>query len=114
MEKIANAKLPTSMYENNISQTPSSNDHWIPFSERTEITGVIVVPKDRTGWQPTQLPRPTYATAPKAVPSKRIIDLTSPGEWSAKQEQEQVIPNSRDEVFDLIALEEKNDRAVNE
>ena len=114
MEKIANAKLPTSMYENNINQTPSSNDHWIPFSERTEITGVIVVPKDRTGWQPTQLPRPTYATAPKAVPSKRIIDLTSPGEWSAKQEQDQVIPNSRDEVFDLIALEEKNDKAVNE
>jgi hypothetical protein len=114
MEKIANAKLPSPLFENNNSQSSGSNDHWIPFSERTEITGVIVVPKDRTGWQPTQLPRPTYTTAPKAIPTKRIVDLTTTGEWSAKQEQAKAIPSSRDELFDQVSIEEQENQAVNE
>jgi hypothetical protein len=114
MEKIANAKLPNQLFDETREESKSSNDHWIPFAERTEITGVIVIPKDRTGWQPTQLPRPTYATAPKAIPTKRIIDLTSPGEWSAQQEQKAAIPNSRDQVFDQVIAEQNSDRAVNE
>jgi hypothetical protein len=72
------------------------------------------VPKDRTGWQPTQLPRPTYTTAPKAIPTKRIVDLTTTGEWSAKQEQAKAIPSSRDELFDQVSIEERENQAVNE
>lgn len=114
MEKIANAKLPTPLYEEVKEELKGNTDHWVPFAERGEITGVIVIPKDRTGWQPTQLPKPTYASAPKAIPTKRIIDLTSPGEWSAQQEQSAAIPDSRDQVFDQVIAEQINDRAVNQ
>ena len=114
MEKIANAKLPTPLYEEVKEELKSNSDHWVPFAERAEITGVIVIPKDRTGWQPTQLPKPTYASAPKAIPTKRIIDLTSPGEWSAQQEQSAAIPDSRDQVFDQVIAEQISDRAVNQ
>jgi hypothetical protein len=114
MEKIANAKLPTPLYEEVKEELKSNTDHWVPFAERAEITGVIVIPKDRTGWQPTQLPKPTYASAPKAIPTKRIIDLTSPGEWSAQQEQSAAIPDSRDQVFDQVIAEQISDRAVNQ
>lgn len=114
MEKIANVKLPTPIQEIVKDQPKANTEHWVPFAERSEITGVIVIPKDRTGWQPTQLPRPTYATAPKAIPTKRIIDLTSPGEWSAQQEQNAAIPDSRDQVFDQVIEEQIKDRAVNE
>lgn len=114
MEKIANAKLPTPIQEVVQEDSKANTEHWVPFAERIEITGVIVIPKDRTGWQPTQLPRPTYATAPKAIPTKRIIDLTSPGEWSAQQEQSAAIPDSRDQVFDQVIEEQIKGRAVNE
>ena len=114
MEKIANAKLPTPIQEVIQEESKANTEHWVPFAERIEITGVIVIPKDRTGWQPTQLPRPTYATAPKAIPTKRIIDLTSPGEWSAQQEQSAAIPDSRDQVFDQVIEEQIKGRAVNE
>lgn len=114
MEKIANAKLPTPQFEEIKEENKLSTDHWVPFAERTEITGVVVIPKDRTGWQPTQLPKPTYATAPKAIPTKRIIDLTSPGEWSAQQEQSAAIPDTRDQVFDQVIEEQIKGRAVNE
>lgn len=114
MEKIANAKLPTPPNEEVNEESRRNTDHWVPFAERSEITGVIVIPKDRKGWQPTQLPKPTYASAPKAIPTKRIIDLTSPGEWSAQQEQKAAIPDSRDQVFDQVIAEQNNDRAVNQ
>ena len=114
MEKIANAKLSTTIYDEVKEQAQAGNEHWVPFAERSEITGVVIVPKDRSGWQPTQLPRPTYATAPKAVPTKRIIDLTTPGEWSAQQEQIAAIPDSRDRVFDQNIEEFGKGRAVNE
>jgi hypothetical protein len=114
MEKIANVKLPTPQFEEIKEENKLSTDHWVPFAERTEITGVVVIPKDRTGWQPTQLPKPTYATAPKAIPTKRIIDLTSPGEWSAQQEQSAAIPDTRDQVFDQVIEEQIKGRAVNE
>lgn len=114
MEKIANAKLPTPSNEEVNEESRRNTDHWVPFAERSEITGVIVIPKDRKGWQPTQLPKPTYASAPKAIPTKRIIDLTSPGEWSAQQEQKAAIPDSRDQVFDQVIAEQNNDRAVNQ
>ena len=94
----------------------NNNEHWIPFSERTEITGVIVVPKDRKGWQPTTVPKPVYTTAAKAVPSKRIIDLTSTGEWSAEQERIKALSGRDDDLFDQSLLTDgiEEDRAVNE
>lgn len=114
MEKIANTKLPSPIVEVSKDLIKENTEHWVPFAERTEIIGVVVIPKDRTGWQPTQLPKPTYATAPKAIPTKRIIDLTSPGEWSAQQELNAIIPDSRDQVFDQVVEEQIKGRAVNE
>lgn len=114
MEKIANAKLPNPIQEVVKDEARANTEHWVPFAERSEITGVVVIPKDRKGWQPTQLPKPTYTTAAKAIPTKRIIDLTSPGEWSALQEQNLAIPDSRDQVFDQVIEEQEKGRAVNE
>jgi hypothetical protein len=70
--------------------------------ERIDTAGVVVIPKDGPTWQPTSVPRPTYATAPKAIPSNRIIDLTVPGVWMATQQSsaEAGLLPSRDELFD--------------
>lgn len=77
-------------------------------SEVAQSTTVNIVD---AGWQPTETPLPTYATAPKAVRPHRVIDLTKPGEWTqAQREAEEArlaaIAPSRDEVFDQVAAEE--------
>jgi hypothetical protein len=115
LEKISHIKIPTTVIPEPVKET-GSGEHWIPFSEREEITGVVVVPKDRKGWQPTQLPKPVYTTAAKAVPSKRIIDLTTTGQWSAEQELVKALSGRDDDFFDQAKLVEVNeeDRAVNE
>ena len=115
LEKISHIKIPTTVIPEPVKET-GSDEHWIPFSEREEITGVVVVPKDRKGWQPTQLPKPVYTTAAKAVPSKRIIDLTTTGQWSAEQELVKALSGRDDDFFDQASLVEVNeeDRAVNE
>ena len=115
LEKITSTKIPTSLSSDSQIEK-DNNEHWIPFSERTEITGVIVVPKDRKGWQPTTVPKPVYTTAAKAVPSKRIIDLTSTGEWSAEQERIKALSGRDDDLFDQSLLTDgiEEDRAVNE
>ena len=115
LEKISHIKIPTTVILEPVKET-GSGEHWIPFSEREEITGVVVVPKDRKGWQPTQLPKPVYTTAAKAVPSKRIIDLTTTGQWSAEQELVKALSGRDDDFFDQASLVEVNeeDRAVNE
>ena len=115
LEKIASTKIPTPLSSDSQIEK-DNNEHWIPFSERTEITGVIVVPKDRKGWQPTTVPKPVYTTAAKAVPSKRIIDLTSTGEWSAEQERIKALSGRDDDLFDQSLLTDgiEEDRAVNE
>jgi hypothetical protein len=46
------------------------------------------------------VPKPTYATAAKAIPSNRVIDLTIPGVWSASHQIESDLLPSRDELFD--------------
>ena len=94
----------------------SNNEHWVPFADRAEITGVVVVPKDRKGWQPTKLPRPVYTTAAKAVPSKRIIDLTSTGQWSAEQERIKALSGRDDDLFDQTTLSDtgEEEKAVNQ
>ena len=114
LEKITNTKIPTEVISTNTSEA-ATTEHWIPFSERIEITGVIVVPKERKGWQPTTLPKPVYTSAPKAIPSKRIIDLTTPGEWSAQQERIKALSGRDDDLFDQAQIAEPyDDRAVNE
>lgn len=77
---------------------------------------MVVVPKDRKGWQPTKVPRPVYTTAAKAVPSKRIIDLTTTGQWSAEQERIKALSGRDDDFFDQeIAVKlPDEDRVVNE
>lgn len=115
LEKITNSKISTTVLPDPVTEK-GSNEHWIPFSERPEITGVVVVPKDRKGWQPTKLPKPVYTTAAKAVPSKRIIDLTTTGQWSAEQERVKALSGRDDDFFDQeieINTSDK-DRAVNQ
>jgi len=112
---ITNTKIPTTVIPERVKEK-SSNEHWIPFSEREEITGVVVVPKDRKGWQPTQIPKPVYTTSAKAIPSKRIIDLTSTGQWSAEQERIKALSGRDDDFFDQASIIDFNEDgiAVNE
>jgi hypothetical protein len=105
----------------NLSQvfTPKeSRDHWVPLAKR-EINGVVILPKGsadlRNSWQPSKVPLPTYISAPKAVVSKRIIDLTIPGVWSEEQERLanealSAVAPTRDEVFDQQLAEEAVER----
>jgi hypothetical protein len=108
-------RIPTTVIPERVKEK-SSNEHWVPFADREEITGVVVVPKDRKGWQPTTIPKPVYTTAAKAIPSKRIIDLTSTGQWSAEQELIKALSGRDDDFFDQETLIEvsKEVKAVNE
>jgi Ca2+/Na+ antiporter len=90
------------------------NEHWIPLAER-EITGVTILPKGSqqaaSEWDPQSIPVPTYVNAAKAVPSKRVIDLTEPGKWSEEQERLErealaAAAPSRDQIFDQQLAEE--------
>jgi hypothetical protein len=123
-EKISSASVITEPIErvtfsSKVDFVSESREHWIPLIERIETAGVVVIPKDGLTWQPTSVPRPTYATAPKAVPSNRIIDLTIPGAWIAAQQasvESELLP-SRDELFDQeLAENAANEKygAVNE
>ena len=97
---------------------------WVPLAER-EITGIVLLPQGsaatRNVWTPNSIPAPTYVNAPKAVTPRRIIDLTTPGQWSEEQERLArealaAAAPSADEVFDQQLAEEaanKRDRAVN-
>ncbi|MEJ6607919.1 MAG: hypothetical protein QNL72_05740 [Candidatus Planktophila sp.] len=108
--------------------SPKSNtEHWIPLSER-ELTGVTILPKGtaaaRGEWQPNSVPVPTYINAPKAITPKRLIDLTTPGEWSDEQERLErealaAAAPSRNEIFDQQLADEaverlRENRAANE
>ena len=103
-----------------------TTEHWIPLSER-EISGVTVLPKGSQKaageWDPQNIPVPTYVNAAKAVPSRRVIDLTEPGKWSEEQERLErealaAAAPSRDEIFDQQLADEavervRANRAVN-
>ena len=105
----------------------STTEHWIPLSER-DVSGVTVLPKGSqkaaSEWDPQSIPVPTYVHAAKAVPSRRIIDLTEPGKWSEEQERLErealaAAAPSRDEIFDQQLAEEavtrlRENRASNE
>jgi len=94
------------------------NEHWIPLSER-DLTGVTILPKGSqqaaSEWDPHSIPVPTYVHAAKAVPSKRVIDLTEPGKWSEEQERLErealaAAAPSRDQIFDQQLAEEAVNR----
>ena len=96
----------------------SSQEHWIPLSER-ELKGVVLLPKGtaaiRQTWEPAEVPAPTYVSAPKAIIPKRVIDLTTPGAWSDEQERLErealaAASPSRDEIFDQQLADEAVER----
>ncbi|MEI8222496.1 MAG: hypothetical protein WCG43_02295 [Actinomycetes bacterium] len=116
LEKVTTTQVrisPIASVESN-----QNTDHWIPLSERAEHSGVVVIPKDRSGWQPVNVPKPTYVTAAKAIAPKRVIDLTVPGLWSEEQELLQTLSiPTRDDLFDQELAEaaaQFEERAANE
>ena len=126
-EGVSHTNLADVLTHNSHSDVKINQDHWIPLSER-ELTGVTLLPKgtaqSRAEWQPNEIPVPTYVNAPKAVQSKRIIDLTEPGKWTDEQERLErealaAAAPSRDEVFDQQLADEavqrlREMRAANE
>ena len=105
----------------NLSQVlapKATQDHWVPLSER-ELIGVVILPQgsseDRKSWSPTNVPVPTYVTAPKAFSPARIIDLTIPGAWTEEQERLALdalsaVAPSPDQVFDQQLADEAVER----
>jgi hypothetical protein len=110
------------------SQVRVESEEWVPLSERVaqhteQIHGIVILPKgskQEDGWQPTALPEPSYLTASKAAPVRRI-DLTVPGAWSEAQERALLasLAPTADEIFDQdvaeqAAAEIRTARAVNQ
>ena len=126
-EGVSHTNLADVLTHNSHSEVKVNQDHWIPLSER-ELTGVTLLPKgtaqSRAEWQPNEIPVPTYVNAPKAVQSKRVLDLTEPGRWAEEQERLErealaAAAPSRDEVFDQQLADEavqklREMRAANE
>ena len=101
-----------------VIQPKATTEHWIPLSER-ELKGVVILPKGsaavRNAWAPTEVPVPTYVNAPKAIVPKRVIDLTTPGQWTEEQERLErealaAASPSRDQIFDQQLADEAVDR----
>ena len=101
-----------------VVQPKATKEHWIPLSER-ELKGVVILPKGsaavRNAWEPTEVPVPTYVNAPKAIVPKRVIDLTTPGQWTEEQERLErealaAASPSRDQIFDQQLADEAVDR----
>ena len=126
-EGVSHTNFADVLTHNSHSEVKVNQDHWIPLSER-ELTGVTLLPKgtaqSRAEWQPNEIPVPTYVNAPKAVQSKRVLDLTEPGRWTEEQERLErealaAAAPSRDEVFDQQLADEavqklREMRAANE
>ena len=83
-----------------VNRNDLNSEHWIPLNDRHDSAGVVIVPKDRSGWEPVSVPKPTYVTAAKAITPKRVIDLTVPGQWSAEQEMINDLARSGEQLFD--------------
>ena len=94
-------------------------EQWIPLRERELSSSITIIEKhEERSWSPIAVPRPTYATAPKAINPKRTVDLTTPGKWSAEQERQKALElPERDELFDQELAEQAaaaRDQAVNQ
>jgi len=96
----------------------SSGEQWTPLSERVasyteEVQSIVILPKGSPNqnsgtWEPTEIPAPSYVSAPKAATQRRVIDLTIPGAWSEAQEKamrEAMAPAS-DQIFDQVQADE--------
>ncbi len=123
IEKISVSKpiAPTVFGEIAISATSITVEHWVPLADRADTSGVVIIPRNSApspSWQPVRVPQPTYVSAPKAVSSKRVIDLTVPGKWSAaKQFEIDAMTPSREDLFDQELANEaaqQHDRAAND
>ncbi len=82
---------------------------WIPIDHSRTVT---IIPND--SWQPTDLPLPTYVTAPKA-PTRPLVNTNQESEpFNQEREIEEELtantPDSVDQVFD----QEQEKRAANE
>lgn len=117
-EGVSHTNLAEVLTHKSHSEVVINQDHWVPLAER-ELTGVTLLPKgtaqSRAEWQPNEIPVPTYVNAPKAVPSKRIIDLTEPGKWTEEQQRLErealaAAAPSRDEIFDQQLADEAVER----
>ena len=125
LHRTSEGVSPTNLAE--VVTPRTTTEHWIPLAER-EISGVTILPKGSqkaaSEWDPQSIPVPTYVHAAKAVPSRRVIDLTEPGKWSEEQERLErealaAAAPSRDEIFDQQLAEEavtrlRENRAANE
>jgi hypothetical protein len=106
-----------------------SEEQWTPLADRVasytqEVQSIVILPKGsadkaRETWEPISVPVPSYVTASKAAPQRRVIDLTIPGAWSEAQElamREAMAPKP-DQVFDQVQADEieehlRNNRAA--
>ena len=134
-ETIKQSEKATSKYSELIARSKRvsrskdefAEEHWTPLSERvarseSEVHGITIIPKGSASktWDPVSVPPPSYANSAKAV-SRRRIDLTVPGAWSAAQEEElkKFLKPSSDEIFDQSIADEveeqiRTNRAANE
>jgi hypothetical protein len=90
-------------------------EQWVPLNDRIQSGAITIITKEQSeverSWSPIAIPRPSYATAPKAITPKRTIDLTTPGKWSAEQErQSALVEPTRDELFDQEVAEQAASR----
>ena len=101
-------------------------EEWVPLAERAtdsngyQSKGITLLPRGsasaRQGWEPTQVPAPSYLSAPKVVQTRRVIDLTNPGAWSAanaakiEEESRAVLAPNPDQIFDQEVAEEVAER----
>jgi len=103
-----NPKARIDLSQRQRSQSEIVLEQWVPLSERATSSSITIIGKDQErSWSPVAVPRPTYATAPKAITPKRTIDLTTPGKWSAEQERQSALEIPvRDELFDQELVEQ--------
>jgi len=104
--QISSARVITEPVVRSQVEVRESVEHWVPLAERPENSGVVIIPKESPSWEPIRIPAPTYVSAPKAIPSQRVIDLTVPGKWLEEQKRllEAALP-SREDLFDQDLLD---------
>lgn len=93
------------------------SEEWIPLAEREtyQSKGITLLPRgsaaSRDTWEPTQVPTPSYLSAPRVMQTRRVIDLTTPGAWSASQlskieeESRAALAPDPDQIFDQEVAE---------
>jgi hypothetical protein len=115
-EIIARSKSATT--KQTIFEEYENSEQWTPLSERVssyarEVQSIVILPKGSAQegaqrWEPVSIPTPNYVSAPKAVPQRRVIDLTIPGAWSEAQERamREAMSPAPDQIFDQVQADE--------